>query len=59
MFVLLKDVKAGSDTEVEFSNGEETLRLKPVPLNERVLCVNTPGTRSSNAISGRQCEKGI
>lgn len=52
MFVLLRDAEAGSDTEVEFSDENQTLRLKPVRWNERVLCVNTPGTWNNNTISG-------
>lgn len=43
VFVLLRDTKAGGDTEVEFSDGKETLRLKPAPWNEHIVCVNTPG----------------
>lgn len=46
VFVLLRDAKAGGDTEVEFSDGEETLRLKPAPWNEHIVRVNAPGTLS-------------
>lgn len=52
MFVLLRDVEAGGDTEVEFSDKNQTLRLKPVRWNERVLCVNTPGTWNNNTMVG-------
>lgn len=52
MFVLLRDAEAGSDTEVEFSDENQTLRLKPVRWNERVLCVNTPGAWNDNTING-------
>lgn len=44
VFVLLRDTKAGTDTEIEFSDGEETQRLKFAPWNEHILCVNAPGT---------------
>lgn len=59
MFVLLRDAEAGCDTEAEFSNGEQTLRIKPALWNERVLHINTPGTQSSTAISGLQCENPV
>ncbi|KAF1380530.1 hypothetical protein PFLUV_G00164810 [Perca fluviatilis] len=42
VFILLKNESAGSDTELEFTGENQTLRLKPVCWNERILCVNAP-----------------
>ncbi|XP_031141008.1 B-cell scaffold protein with ankyrin repeats isoform X1 [Sander lucioperca] len=42
VFILLKNESAGSDAELEFTGENQTLRLKPVCWNERILCVNAP-----------------
>ncbi|KAA8578979.1 hypothetical protein FQN60_009201, partial [Etheostoma spectabile] len=42
VFILLKNESAGDDAELEFTGENQTLRLKPVCWNERILCVNAP-----------------
>lgn len=47
VFVLLKNEEAGSDAEVEFTGENQTLRVRPVRWNERILCVSAPGGRNN------------
>ncbi|XP_075999952.1 B-cell scaffold protein with ankyrin repeats-like isoform X2 [Genypterus blacodes] len=42
VFILLKDETLGNDTEIEFSNDSQMLRVKPFLWNELTLCVNAP-----------------
>ncbi|XP_044039154.1 B-cell scaffold protein with ankyrin repeats-like isoform X2 [Siniperca chuatsi] len=48
VFILLKNEAAGRDAEVEFTGENQTLRVKPVRWNERILCVNAPEFPAGN-----------
>ncbi|XP_042368603.1 B-cell scaffold protein with ankyrin repeats-like [Plectropomus leopardus] len=48
LFILLKNESVGSDSEVEFTGETQTLRVKPVCWNERILCVNAPDFPAGN-----------
>ncbi|KAM9335586.1 B-cell scaffold protein with ankyrin repeats-like [Symphorus nematophorus] len=48
VFILLKNEAAGSDAEVEFTGENQTLRVKPVRWNERILCINAPDFPAGN-----------
>ncbi|XP_023822149.1 B-cell scaffold protein with ankyrin repeats isoform X1 [Oryzias latipes] len=58
LFVLLRSQTVGSDCELEFSNGDQSMRVRPVCWNERILCVGAPdfpaGTVSVTVYSGRK-----
>ncbi|CAB1351721.1 unnamed protein product [Coregonus sp. 'balchen'] len=41
VFIILKDTVASKDAEVEFRGSKRRVRVKPVHLNEHILCVNT------------------
>lgn len=43
MFILLKSEVIDGDAEVEFASQSQTLRVKPVHWNDRILCVDAPG----------------
>nr|XP_020479414.1 B-cell scaffold protein with ankyrin repeats [Monopterus albus] len=48
VFILLKKEAAGSNTEVEFTSENHTLRVKPVGWNQQTLCVNAPDFPAGN-----------
>ncbi|XP_060887785.1 B-cell scaffold protein with ankyrin repeats-like [Labrus mixtus] len=48
VFILLKNGAAGSDTEVEFTGENQTVRVKPVRWNEQILCINAPDFPGGN-----------
>ncbi|KAM3590677.1 uncharacterized protein V6R79_014111 [Siganus canaliculatus] len=48
VFILLKNEAAGSDAEVEFTGGNQKLRVKPQLWNERTLCFNAPDFPAGN-----------
>nr|XP_046237555.1 B-cell scaffold protein with ankyrin repeats-like [Scatophagus argus] len=48
VFILLKNEAAGSNAEVEFTGGNQTVRVKPVRWNERILCVDVPDFPAGN-----------
>nr|XP_020513366.1 B-cell scaffold protein with ankyrin repeats isoform X3 [Labrus bergylta] len=48
VFILLKNEAAGSDTEVEFTGENQTVRVKPVRWNEQILCINAPDFPGGN-----------
>lgn len=50
VFILLKNEEAGSDTEVEFTGKNQTLRVKAVQWNERIMCINAPGEQNNKKI---------
>uniref|UniRef100_A0A3P9HR53 DBB domain-containing protein n=1 Tax=Oryzias latipes TaxID=8090 RepID=A0A3P9HR53_ORYLA len=58
LFVLLRSQTVDSDCELEFSNGDQSMRVRPICWNERILCVCAPdfpaGTVSVTVYSGRK-----
>ncbi|RVE60610.1 hypothetical protein OJAV_G00182720 [Oryzias javanicus] len=58
LYVLLKSQTVDSDCEVEFSDGDQRTRVRPVCWNERILYVGAPdfpaGNVSLTVYSGRQ-----
>uniref|UniRef100_A0A3Q1I3Z7 B cell scaffold protein with ankyrin repeats 1 n=1 Tax=Acanthochromis polyacanthus TaxID=80966 RepID=A0A3Q1I3Z7_9TELE len=48
VFILLRNEAAASNAEVEFRGENQTLRLKPVRWNERILCVSAPDFPAGN-----------
>ncbi|KAF6738254.1 B-cell scaffold protein with ankyrin repeats [Oryzias melastigma] len=58
LHVLLRSQTVDSDCEVEFSNGDQSMRVRPVCWNERILCVGAPdfpaGNVSVTVYSGRK-----
>lgn len=50
MFILLKNEEAAGDAEVEFTGENQTLRVKPVRWNERILCITAPGQQNDARI---------
>ncbi|KAF7669014.1 hypothetical protein LDENG_00264050 [Lucifuga dentata] len=48
VFILLIDEMAGNDTEIEFSNDSQIVRVKPVRWNELMLSVNAPDFPAGN-----------
>lgn len=45
VFILLRDDATSRDSEVEFTDDNQMMRVKPVRWNDRTLCVNAPGER--------------
>ncbi|GLD53659.1 B-cell scaffold protein with ankyrin repeats, partial [Lates japonicus] len=48
VFILLKNEAPGNDAEVEFTAENQTLRVKPVHWNDRILCINAPDFPAGN-----------
>ncbi|XP_029382723.1 B-cell scaffold protein with ankyrin repeats isoform X2 [Echeneis naucrates] len=48
VFILLKNDVLSGDAEVEFTDENQTLRVKPVYWNDRILCVKSPDFPAGN-----------
>ncbi|KAM4611572.1 B-cell scaffold protein with ankyrin repeats-like [Polymixia lowei] len=56
VFILLKEILASSNAEVEFSGDNHRVRVKPVHWNDKTLCINAPDLPAGNVTVSLYCD---